>query len=210
LSSAYDGPTSWGYRTLDTFSVSYDKVAQGGSKNVSRLAKETIPYLNSSLVKNLRSLGGKNTTAQVNPRDFCLKILEEVKKTGKVEVRENSEVDVLELEGATAKVKEASIISTISSDQPAEKLPIHHLVLTAGPWTGQVALKLFGKDSEIYRKLSSIGGQRANSVVIKKEEMGEDKNAQALFMSLTLEDGTWEPEVYPRNDGTGELYCHFV
>ena len=77
------------------------------------------------------------------------------------------------------------------------KIPADVVVLAAGPWTGQLALDLLGK--QVGGRVG-VTGHRAHSIVLKTKEQ---LSAHCLFTSMSMADGSQgEPEVYARPDGT--------
>jgi glycine/D-amino acid oxidase-like deaminating enzyme len=82
-----------------------------------------------------------------------------------------------------------------------EDVPADIVVLAAGPWTGELAMKMLG--NKIGGKLG-VSGSRAHSIVLKTKE---DLSAHCLFTSMSMEDGSvGEPEVYARPDGRWVLF----
>jgi glycine/D-amino acid oxidase-like deaminating enzyme len=186
LAEEFGGKEKWGYRTVDTLSVDFDATQK---------SKRTAPveWLPDGLIASSRSLGGHKTTGQVHPRLFTTFFSEQFL----------SKPDTALLIGAatSVKVEGGSITSvTVKADGGERVIPADIVVLAAGPWTGELAKRLFGKD--VGGKLG-VTGHRAHSIVLKTKE---ELSAHCLFTSMTMEDGSaGEPEVYARPDGTAYM-----
>jgi glycine/D-amino acid oxidase-like deaminating enzyme len=86
---------------------------------------------------------------------------------------------------------------TVSTQSGEKTFPADAVVIAAGPWTGDLAVKLLGP--RVGGRLG-VTGHRAHSIVLKTRQ---ELSAHCLFTSMTLEDGSAaEPEVYTRPDGT--------
>ena len=80
------------------------------------------------------------------------------------------------------------------------ELPADVVVLAAGPWTGQLAKELLGK--QVGGRLG-VSGHRAHSIVLKTKEV---LSAHCLFTNMAMADGSQgEPELYARPDGTAYM-----
>lgn len=183
LASSLSGPERWGYRHLDTLSVSADlSPSQARAKKSSVDAR--FDWLNKDALRDTSQLGTKETTSQVHPRLFTEAMVEEAKKAG-VNVVVATATDLKRTQGGGFTVK--------AGDQ---SFPATEVVVAAGPWTGKVLKQLGLKGG----RASGIGGSRAHSVVLKTAE-GRDLPAQALFTSIKEGRGMSEPEIYVRRFG---------
>ena len=183
LAEEFGGKEKWGYRTVDTLSVDFD---------ATRKSKRSSPvkWLPDGLITSSRSLGGHKTTGQVHPRLFTTFFSEQFLSKPDTE---------LVIGPATSiKVDNGDITSVTVKTEEGDKVVLADtVVLAAGPWTGELAKKLLGK--EIGGKLG-VTGHRAHSIVLKTKE---ELSAHCLLTSMTMEDGSaGEPEVYARPDGT--------
>ncbi|KAI9281034.1 FAD dependent oxidoreductase [Sporodiniella umbellata] len=124
-------------------------------------------------------IGTKETTAQLTPELFTHTLLKEAEKTGRVQVREGQGVAELLLEGSTCQ-------GVILED--GTKIEADQVVIAMGPWSGQLPLP--------WAKIP-VDGTHVHSIVLDHEVPGT-----ALFTSISHESKAFEPEVYPRSDGT--------
>lgn len=183
LAEEFGGKEKWGYRTVDTLSVDFD---------ATRKSKRAAPvsWLPDGLITSSRSLGGPKTTGQVHPRLFTTFFSEQFLSKPDTSLVIGSATSVKVENGAVTSV-------TVKTDGGNKVIPADAVVLAAGPWTGELAKQLLGKD--IGGKLG-VSGHRAHSIVLKTKE---ELSAHCLFTSMTMEDGSaGEPEVYARPDGT--------
>ncbi|GEM11919.1 FAD dependent oxidoreductase [Rhodotorula toruloides] len=205
LAAEYGGTDRWGYRRLDTLSVSADLSSSSSSsaKLSSRSKKlkgaDLFPWLNKGVLTASEVLGNQETTSQVHPEQFTRAMVEEAEKLG-VKVVYGS------VEGAQARADggyDLSITPRDSAPQDRSTVPVTDVVVTAGPWTGKLLSKL-GLDKQAGRA-KAIKGSRAHSIVLKTAP-GRDLPAQALFTSIKEVGGRHaEPEVYNRPDGTSYI-----
>ncbi|KAL7418818.1 hypothetical protein Q5752_006502 [Cryptotrichosporon argae] len=182
LADEFGGRDKWGYRAVDTLSVTSD---------LRRVSKKPspLPWLPAGTVHGTRHLGGPDTTAQVHPGEFTRFFAEQFAALdGCALVVGRVAGLALDDDGGrpTAVVLESG--STIKADT---------VVLAPGPWLGALAERILPPHAA---RTLAVTGHRAHSVVIKtKDEM----SAHCLFTDITEADGSsGEPEVYPRPDGT--------
>lgn len=180
LASSLSGPERWGYRHLETLSVSADlSPSQARAKKSSVDAR--FDWLNKDALRETSQLGTKESTSQVHPRLFTEAMAEEAKKAG---------VKVVAATATGLQRTEGGGFTILAGDQ---SFAASEVVVTAGPWTGKVLKQLGLKGG----RASGIGGSRAHSVVLKTAE-GRDLPAQALFTSIKEGRGMSEPEIYVR------------
>jgi len=183
LAEEFGGKEKWGYRTVDTLSVDFD---------ATRKSKRAAPvsWLPDGLITSSRSLGGPKTTGQVHPQLFTTFFSEQFLS--------KPDTSLVIGPATSVKVENGAVTSvTVKTDGGDKVIPADAVVLAAGPWTGELAKQLLGKD--IGGKLG-VSGHRAHSIVLKTKE---ELSAHCLFTSMTMEDGSaGEPEVYARPDGT--------
>ncbi|GAA5913487.1 Tda3p [Sporobolomyces salmoneus] len=198
LAKQYSGETRWGYRKLDTISVSADLSHPSHSAKSSRTKKlkngDLFPWLNQDVLTHSSVLGSQETTSQVHPEQFTKGLWEEAQKLevetvwGTVDSLEKRSDGTYSL-SVTSRDEEGST-STLEADQ---------VVVCAGPWTGKLLSNLGIKGGGRARR---IEGSRAHSVVLKTAP-GRELPAQALFTSIKeKKGGSAEPEIYNRPDGT--------
>lgn len=190
LSDELDGPSSYGYRPLNTLSVPIDESENGpgpgpGPGPSGRV--KNLPAWVDGPARNAKPIGTTQTTAQVHPQLFtrCL-MTTAVEKYGaevvigkveRVEGREDGRVDSVVLEDGRV----------IKADS---------VVLALGPWSSKLGLL-----SSLFR----VYGLKAHSIVLEPKE-ADAISPHALFLSYYLAEGgkPMDPEVYPRP--TGEVY----
>ncbi|ORX39993.1 putative cytoplasm protein, partial [Kockovaella imperatae] len=191
LAKQYGGAEKWGYRTVDTLSIETD---------ATRTAKRQTPvkWLPQGLVHMSRSLGTHSTTAQVHPRLFTTFIADQFTQAPNTSIVIGTAVSLCmsSNESGSSTFSPTGVKVRLQSGEE-EVLPADVVVITAGPWTGQVAIDLLG--NQIGRRLG-VSGHRAHSIVLKTKEQ---LTPHCLFTNMRLEDDSVaEPEVYARPDGT--------
>lgn len=93
-------------------------------------------------------------------------------------------------------------VQSFTNGQAKQTLPADAVVLAAGPWLGNLGMKLLG---ERLGKELNVWGAQANSIILKTKE---PLTAQAVFAKIMMggKEEENEPEVYCRPDGTTYLY----
>lgn len=184
LAQKYDGATRWGFRQLDTLSVTAD-LSSSSVRSTRKPARSAnlFDWLSADTLRDSSVLGNKDSTAQVHPALFTQALMEEAVKLG------------VKLETGTADTLERHDDGTFTVRADGGKLAIDctDVVICAGPWTGRV-LAQFGLASSGGRA-KSITGSRAHSIVIRPRD-GLQLPAQALFTSIKEKKGHSEPEIY--------------
>ncbi|SCZ96441.1 BZ3500_MvSof-1268-A1-R1_Chr8-2g10195 [Microbotryum saponariae] len=214
LANEHDGGRRWGYRTLDTLSVSADMTRATKKREdvvSSKKLKEKngfFDWLNQDALGETSVLGTRESTAQVHPRLFTQGLAEIMLQEGDVKVVYGSATALNKNEDGSFTVKysprqeeRSSKASEQKSIRTAEMSlgPADRLVITAGPWTGSLLKQLGIQGGGRTRR---IEGSRAHSVVFKTAE-SRALPAQALFTSIKEKAGSFcEPEIYNRPDGT--------
>ncbi|GAA6010541.1 hypothetical protein JCM11491_006988 [Sporobolomyces phaffii] len=198
LARKYSGEARWGYRKLDTISVSADLSHPSHSAKLSNTKKlkngDLFPWLNHDVLTHSSVLGSQETTSQVHPEQFTRGLWEEAEKLGVETVY--GTVETMEKQGDGS-----YSLSIASRDEEGSKsiLTADQVVICAGPWTGKLLSTLGIKGGGRARR---IDGSRAHSVVLKTAP-GRELPAQALFTSIKeKKGGSAEPEIYNRPDGT--------
>ncbi|KAK4048915.1 hypothetical protein OIV83_004471 [Microbotryomycetes sp. JL201] len=192
LAKDHDGQSKWGYRALDTLSVSADlTLSRSGKTNKPIKDQDSFQWLNKDALRGGSVLGSRETTSQVHPGLFTPAMAEIAQKQG-------AKIVIATAKGLS---READGTMTVSAGtQDGEQLCIANVtdtVICAGPWTGKL-LRKFGIDGG---RAGDIVGSRAHSVVIAPPE-GKTLPAQALFTSVKEGNRLHEPEVYCRPDNT--------
>jgi glycine/D-amino acid oxidase-like deaminating enzyme len=142
LAEEHSGEKAWGYRRVDTLSIS--TVGKRGGKSADKALSE-IPWLRDGVVTRCSTLGTTKTTAQINPAQFTKRIVELAKESG-----------------ATLKIGKAAVgldgTAVLLSD--GSRIEGDEVVVAAGPWTGDLVQKFLGRPD----KRVQIKGSRAHSV----------------------------------------------
>ncbi|BGP21071.1 hypothetical protein JCM10213_007589 [Rhodosporidiobolus nylandii] len=200
LAAEHGGADRWGYRKLDTLSVSADLSSPSGfAKPRQRKVKhaDLFPWLSQDVLRGAEILGSTETTAQVHPELFTKAMVELAEEKG-VEVVFGT-ASSLQKPSTSAKPYTLTITPRDSPSSSPLTLEADKLLVTAGPWTGRLLGELGLKQGA--GRAKSIRGSRAHSVVLKTAP-GRDLPAQALFTSIKTKEGGAEPEIYNRPDGT--------
>lgn len=215
LAQELDGEKKWGYRKLDTLSISADLSSAKKTARTRRLNESDLfDWLNKDLLTATDVLGSQETTAQVHPEQFTRAIAEQAQKEGLQIVYGTAEHLDRTNEGAYA-VTVSPRKDTENDNSPPRVLEFDQIVIAAGPWTGRLlsSLGLGGgegansknanQDSIQARagRAKSIRGSRAHSIVVRAPE-GKTLPAQALFTSIKEQKGNHaEPEIYSKPAG---------
>ncbi|GAA5858109.1 hypothetical protein JCM8547_005654 [Rhodosporidiobolus lusitaniae] len=197
LAKQYDGASRWGYRRLDTLSISADLSSTGKARTSRKLkGADVFPWLNKDVLTGSDILGSPDTTAQVHPEQFTRAMVELAQERG-----------VKLVLGTATKLQKPSSpnepyrLTVQSRDAAGEErvLEADQIVIAAGPWTGRLLGELDLRSKA--GRAAGIEGSRAHSVVLKTAP-GRDLPAQAVFTSIKTKSGHAEPEIYNRPDGT--------
>ncbi|KAL8117663.1 hypothetical protein AgCh_015514 [Apium graveolens] len=180
LAQELDGYNSYGYRALTTLSLSVYE-----SKSLIGPGPEVPGWVNGP-VKQVRTIGTTETTAQVHPQMFTRTLLE------RAVVEHGVEVVIGKLESVVA---EGGVVTAVELEG-GRVVEADAVVLALGPWTSKLVML-----NELFR----VYGLKAHSIVLEPKE-GDDITPHALFLSYYAAGGgkPMDPEVYPRP--TGEVY----
>ncbi|GAA5876409.1 hypothetical protein JCM3774_005323 [Rhodotorula dairenensis] len=208
LASELDGEANWGYRKLDTLSISADLSSSsgggGGGVEHSRARKlnqsDLFDWLNKDLLTATDVLGSQDTTAQVHPEQFTRAVVDQAEREGVRLVYGTAESLV-----RSHDPQEGTYSVTVAlRDHPGETSTEHfdQVVIAAGPWTGRLLSSLGLDGTSRPGRAKAIRGSRAHSIVLRAAD-GKTLPAQALFTSIKEQKGRHaEPEIYNRPDGT--------
>lgn len=191
LAQELDGPNSYGYRALTTVSLTISE-SQNPPTSSTSTSKSTgdsvVPPWVDGPVRNTRTIGNTETTAQVHPQLFTRTLLcNAIEKYG-------VEVVIGKLERVT--VEGGRVKSAVLED--GRVINADAVVLALGPWSGK-----FEALSSLFR----VYGLKAHSIILEPKEP-EAITPHALFLGYYPAQGgkPLDPEVYPRP--TGELvFC---
>ncbi|KAF5778858.1 putative D-amino-acid oxidase [Helianthus annuus] len=180
LAQELDGTESYGYRALNTLSLSVTE-----SEKVKRGRKSSVPEWIDGPVKSPRTIGMTETTAQVHPHLFTRKLMEKAVAEFGVEV-------------VTGKVKsvETGVGKVTVLVEGGGVFDGDAVVLALGPWMSKF---------ELLSSLIRVHGLKAHSLVLEPKDV-DAISADALFLSYLPAHGgqPMDPEIYPRP--TGEVY----
>lgn len=187
LAQELDGPRVYGYRPLNTLSLSVNESSNpppSGSKSSG--TSNALPDWVDGPGRSPRSIGTPETTAQVHPQLFVRTLITKAVEDYGVEVV-IGKLERVEVEGGrvgSAVLEGGRVIET------------NAVVLALGPWSCRL---------ELLSSLFRVYGLKAHSIVLKPKEP-EAITPHALFLSYRPSQGgkPLDPEVYPRP--TGEVY----
>lgn len=165
LAKELDGESQYGYRPLDTYSVVFDPKGKA--------SKDSLDWTNPS--RSIEQIGTKRTTAQLHPGFFTRKLLEEAKRTGRVEIKIGRGVSKLIYEN------DRDIGGVVLED--GTELRADRVVVAMGPWSGKLPLM---------NDTIPISGSHVHSIVLQPKDKIP---GQALFTTIMHESKTFEPEV---------------
>lgn len=188
LSLELDGPTAYGYRPLNTLSLSIDPTTTSSSSSSS-----SIPNWIDGPVRNPRTIGTVENTAQVHPQLFTRTLLSTAVEKYGVEVV-IGKAEGVELDDSG---RATGVSATLrGGDGGRVVIPADAVVFALGPWSGRFPL---------LTSLFRVSGLKAHSIVLRPREP-ETITPDALFLHYNPGRGAkpLDPEVYPRP--TGEVY----
>lgn len=213
LAARDGGNEKWGYREVDTLSVAFDEAHQKGNKKL----PEELGWVKGEHVTKVSNMGGGGTTAQVTPEPLVHHLVDEAKKKLSekgcgFDLLLNTYAKKANLVGDKKEARIESLEVESTSRQPEQQtLPCTDLILSAGPWMGQLVPQLFPRpfitSHRFLNSASHIDGSRAHSVVIRGSTPTSN---HCLFTDMTFYGGgsnskrqrAAAPEVYARGDGT--------
>lgn len=184
LADELDG-ASYGYRKVDTLSVSIDESARASGRPS---AGSSAPEWVTGPAKSAKPIGSTKTTAQVHPELFTKKVLSvAVEKYGaKFMIGEAQELNV-ELDGLVPRVKGLFV--------DGELIEADSVVISMGPWSAT---------NKLVSALTTISPLKAHSIVLRPKPEAAI-TPHALFLTYRTKEGvSMDPEIYPRP--TGEVY----
>ncbi|WOL15321.1 oxidoreductase TDA3 [Canna indica] len=186
LAAALDGPAKYGYRSLDTLSLSI--LPSGSPAAAAKSSPSLPPWVDGPTARPPRTIGTTETTAQVHPQLFTRTLLSAVAERHGVEVL-IGELDRVEVAGGRA-------VGVALKGGDSRLIPADAVVLALGPWSNR---------SPIVSSLFNVSGLKAHSIVLRPKAPNAI-TPHALFLSYQTAPGAkmLDPEVFPRP--TGEVY----
>ncbi|THU51525.1 hypothetical protein C4D60_Mb06t31950 [Musa balbisiana] len=186
LAAALDGPTNYGYRPLDTLSLSL--LPDASSAAAAPASPSLPPWVDGPVARPPRTIGTTDTTAQVHPQLFTRTLLSAAAAEHGVEVV-IGELDRVEVEDGRA-------VGVALKGGGGPFIQADAVVLALGPWSNR---------SPIVSSLFNVSSLKAHSIVLRPKSP-DAITPHALFLTYQPAPGakTLDPEVYPRP--TGEVY----
>ncbi|KAF7721848.1 hypothetical protein EC973_004056 [Apophysomyces ossiformis] len=182
LAKELDGVNNYGYRRVNSYSVSFGKTKHSKPSD--------LHWLDQDNVKSVSVLGTPDTTAQVHPREFTQLLFDKAVETGHVQIIYHA-VTRLSYDKEDKKKVTGVVLDN------GETLTADAVVLCMGPWSGKLELS----DSGIPSQKLPVSGTRAHSVVVTPDCELPD---HVVFTSIE-DEGYTTPEVYLRPDGTAYI-----
>lgn len=183
LAAALDGPSSYGYRPLDTLSLALLSFASSASDSA---PSPSLPrWVDGPRARPPRTIGTTETTAQVHPQLFARTLISvAASKHG---------VEVVIGETERVEVEDGQVVGVKLKGGDGRVIPTDTVVLALGPWSNR---------SPIVSSLFNVSGLKAHSIVLRPKAP-DAITPHALFLSYQPAPGakTLDPEVYPRPTG---------
>ncbi|CAO3610755.1 unnamed protein product [Cunninghamella blakesleeana] len=214
LSEILKGEKRYGYRNVDTYSITMTDDSDDITRKPSN-KEDYVPWLYQHRITHIDRLAEKSETAQVHPKLFTETVIEQAQATGKVELITGIGVKQLiyEEDNNNSSHQPKTVKGVLLDD--GKEIMADSVVLCMGPWSGTFLLNNEGEKndsdsssserrisrSQQRRKYLPIDTARAHSIVVKIPRTSPI-GAQALFTAILDESKLYEPEVYPRSDGT--------
>lgn len=180
LAEELDGANLYGYRPLDTLSITITERRSSSSSPSASVKHSSLPSWIDRPIESPRTIGSTKSTAQVHPQLFCRALI--AKATG-VEVVIGKVEKIAKGDGGF----EAVVL------EGGRVIKADAVVMAMGPWSAK-----FGLLSSIFK----VSGLKAHSIVLKPKQP-DAITPHALFLSYYAVDGgkPMDPEVYPRPTG---------
>ncbi|KAB1214787.1 putative oxidoreductase C1F5.03c [Morella rubra] len=186
LALELDGPRSYDYRPLTTLKLFITESPDAPSGSKSSGNSNIVPAWVDGPARSAKTIGTRETTAQVHPQLFTRTLISKAVDNYGVEMV-IGKLESVEVEGDRVKSVVLEGGRVIDTDA---------LVLALGPWSCKL---------ELLSSLFRVYGLKAHSIVLEPKEP-DAITPHALFLSYNLPEGRkpLDPEVYPRP--TGEVY----
>lgn len=182
LAQELDGPRSYGYRPLNTLSltVTESQSAPSGSK---LSGSSILPSWVDGPAQSPRTIGTAETTAQVHPQLFTRTLISKAVENYGVEMV-IGKLEQVNVDGGRVNSVLLEDGRVVESDA---------VVLALGPWCGKF---------ELLSSLIRVYGLKAHSIVLEPKEP-DAITPHALFLSYYQSQGgkPMDPEIYPRPTG---------
>ncbi|RZR73263.1 hypothetical protein BHM03_00022036 [Ensete ventricosum] len=191
LAAALDGPTNYGYRPLDTLSLSL--LPDASSSAAARASLSLPPWVDGPVARPPRTIGTTDTTAQVHPQLFTRTLL------SAAAAEHGVEVVIAELD--RVKVEDGRAVGVALKGGGGRFIQADAVVLALGPWSNR---------SPIISSLFNVSSLKAHSIVLRPKPP-DAITPHALFLTYQPAPGakTLDPEVYPRPTGNKQRNARF-
>ncbi|KAF5197658.1 Fad-dependent oxidoreductase family protein [Thalictrum thalictroides] len=150
LALELNGPQSYGYRPLNTLSISLTETTSSSSPPQQQSSSSLLPEWVNGFAKNPKPIGTTETTAQVHPKLFTRTLISSAMNNYDLKLV-IGELDRVEVEGNCAK----SVILK-GEEEGSRAIEADSIVLALGPWSARLPLI-----SLLFR----ISGLKAHSIV---------------------------------------------
>jgi glycine/D-amino acid oxidase-like deaminating enzyme len=172
LNQELDGKNTYGYRTVNTYSVIFDAHLQN-SKN-----KTPMDWTSQEKIRSFEQIGSTNTTAQLMPPLFTKRLVECAQQTGRVDVKIGK--------GVSRLLFQRKLVVGVELED-GEQILGDKVVVCMGPWSS--LLEMPTKQDRIPVTTSHV-----HSIVLRPNNDIVVPN-QALFTAILENGKTTEPEV---------------
>ncbi|XP_058765692.1 putative oxidoreductase C1F5.03c [Vicia villosa] len=187
LSQELNGSQLYGYRSLSALSLTVTEESKRTSSSSSgSTSSELLPSWVDGPARGPKTIGTRETTAQVHPQLFTRTLIENAVEKHGVEIV-IGKLERLEVDGG--RVGSLVLEGGLVVDADA-------VVLALGPWSSKL---------ELLSSRFRVSGLKAHSIVLEPREPNAI-SPHALFLSYNASNRRTplDPEVYPRP--TGEVY----
>lgn len=148
---------------------------------------EALNWLDPEAVDEMQLLGDDGTTAQLHPGDFTRAMWAEAERAGVQRVKGRVVSVTKSADGSVE-----SLTVKTSADDGQQSLPLHRLLIAAGPWSGTLSRQLGITDIPVH----DLPG---HSIIYRPPR---PLAAECLFSRILDKDATTGPELFTRSDGT--------
>ncbi|ODV89799.1 hypothetical protein CANCADRAFT_27609, partial [Tortispora caseinolytica NRRL Y-17796] len=182
LAAEYNGEEEWGYRHVNTVSITGD--FRSDSKSCSDIPAD-LDWIRPELVESVSPIGGENSTAQVHPLKFTLFMLRRAQEAGVELIIGQVHDFIYDRAGSIRGVRYSSRDAQDTSIGKTIDFAADEVVITAGPWVSRLI------------PTCPISGLRAHSITITPTR---PVSAYALFTEIKDRSKIVCPEIYARKD----------
>ena len=149
--------------------------------------RKNAHWLNEDIIDRCSLLGTTEDCAQVTPEPFTKSIAEFSK----------AEIIIAKAVGLEREGDKVTAVKCVNKDNQEINVPATDVVISAGPWSGDVAQKLLMPNEA---KKCRVTGHRVHSIIARPAE-GKELTNHCLFTMIKEKSDTHEPEIYNRPGG---------